>query len=261
MRLLVYNMRYGTGAGKRFHLPVPFGGYLKHTDENLEIITAFVKSYQPDIVGLLEVDSGSFRARKLNQESVIAEALGHYHIYESKYGSSSVIQRLPIVNKQVNAFLTSEEIKTQKFHFFRKGVKRLVIELELDDLTIFLVHLSIKFRHRQNQLHNLYQLVKDVRKPLIVAGDFNPLWGDDEIQLFLAASGLANANRRSLPSHPSRAPRRQIDFILHIPEIRVTRFEMPPVTFSDHLPLICDFEITRPASLSSTILDYGNVRR
>jgi endonuclease/exonuclease/phosphatase family metal-dependent hydrolase len=246
MRLFVYNMRYGTGAGKRFHLPVPFGGYLKHTDQNLENITAFIKSYRPDIVGLLEVDSGSFRARKLNQASIIAEALGHYHIYESKYGSSSMIQRLPIVNKQVNAFLTSEEIKTQKFHYFRKGIKRLVIELELDDVTIFLVHLSLKFRHRQNQLHDLYQIIKDVPKPVIVAGDFNPIWGDDEIHLFLAASGLANANRNSLPSHPSRAPRRQIDFILHSPEIRVARFEMPQVTFSDHLPLICDFEIMRP---------------
>jgi endonuclease/exonuclease/phosphatase family metal-dependent hydrolase len=240
-------MRYGAGAGARFHLPVPFGGYLKHTDENLENITAFIKSYRPDIVGLLEVDSGSFRARKLNQASVIAKALGHYHVYKSKYDSSSMIQKLPIVNKQVNAFLTSEKIKTRKFHYFRKGIKRLVIELELDNLTIFLVHLSIKFRHRQNQLHDLYQIVKDVRKPLIVAGDFNPMWGDGEIQLFLAASGLANANLYALPSHPSRAPRRQIDFILHGPEFRVTRFEMPRVTFSDHLPLICDFKIANPA--------------
>jgi endonuclease/exonuclease/phosphatase family metal-dependent hydrolase len=243
MRLLVYNMRYGAGAGARFHLPVPFGGYLKHTNENLENITAFIKSYKPDIVGLIEVDSGSFRARKLNQASVIAKALGHYHIFESKYDSASMIGRLPIVNKQVNAFLTNEKIKTQKFHYFRKGVKRLVIELELDDLTIFLVHLSLKFRHRQNQLHDLYQMVRKVTKPIIVAGDFNPMWGDNEIQLFLAASGLINANREALPSHPSRSPRRQIDFILHSSDIRVSRFEMPFVTFSDHLPLICDFDI------------------
>lgn len=243
MRLLVYNIRYGTGAGARFHLPVPFGGYLKHTDENLKNITAFIKFHKPDIVGLLEVDSGSFRARKLNQASVIAHALGHYHIYESKYSGSSLIRRLPIVNKQVNAFLTNEKIKTQKFHYFLKGVKRLVIELELDNLSIFLVHLSLKFRHRHNQLHDLYRMVKDVRKPLVVAGDFNPLWGDNEIQLFMAASGLINANRDNRPSHPSRSPHRQLDFILHSPEIRISRFEIPRVTFSDHLPLICDFEI------------------
>ena len=246
MRLLVYNIRYGAGAGARFHFPVPFGGYLKHTDGNLENITAFVKSYKPDVVGLIEVDSGSFRARKLNQASVIAKSLGHYHIYESKYDNSSVIQRIPIVNKQVNAFLTSEKVKTQKFHYFRKGVKRLVIELELDNLTIFLVHLSIKFRHRHGQLFDLYRIIKQVKKPHIVVGDFNPLWGDDEIELFLAASGLQSANTKDLPTHPSHAPKRELDFILHSPEIRITRFEAPQVLFSDHLPLICDFKVVRP---------------
>ena len=87
--------------------------------------------------------------------------------------------------------------------------------------------------------------------PVLVAGDLNPMWGDHEIQLFLAASGLANANRDALPSHPSRAPTRQIDFILHSPEIRVSRFEMPQVTFSDHLPLICDFDVLTPARTAS----------
>jgi endonuclease/exonuclease/phosphatase family metal-dependent hydrolase len=197
-------------------------------------------------VGLIEVDSGSFRTRKMNQASAIAKALGHYHIFESKYDQESLIKKLPIMSKQANAFLTNEKIKTQKFHYFKKGMKRLVIELELDDLTIFLVHLSIKFRHRHGQLFDLYKMVNKVKKPRIVVGDFNPLWGDDEIELFLAASGLQSANTNDLPTHPSRSPKREIDFILHSPEIRVSRFEVPHVTFSDHLPLICDFEIIRP---------------
>ena len=248
MRLLVYNIRYGTGTGARFHIPVPFGGYLRHTDENLENITAFIKSCKPDIVGLTEVDCGSFRTRKTNQASSTAKALGHYHIFESKYGRESLIKKLPIMNMQANAFLTHEKIRTQKFHYLRKGMKRLVIELELDDLTIFLVHLSIKFRHRHDQLFDLYKMVNQVKKPRIVVGDFNPLWGDDEIELFLAASGLKSANTKDLPTHPSLSPKREIDFILHSPEIHISRFAVPQVTFSDHLPLLCDFDIMSPAS-------------
>jgi endonuclease/exonuclease/phosphatase family metal-dependent hydrolase len=246
VRLLVYNIRYGTGTGARFHLPLPFGGYLRHTDDNLENITAFIKSCRPDIVGLLEVDSGSFRARKLNQAAVIAEALGHYHVYESKYDSASTISRLPVFSKQANALLSNEKFRNQKFHYFEQGIKRLVIELELDDVTLFLVHLSIKFRHRHGQLYDLYRLVRGVKRPVIVAGDFNPLWGDEEIELFLAASGLRSANTREIASHPSYAPRRQLDFILHSQDIRITHFEVPQVTFSDHLPLVCDFEIGAP---------------
>ena len=86
-------------------------------------------------------------------------------------------------------------------------------------------------------------MVKDVNKPVIVAGDFNVFRGTRELQLFLAASGLKSANSHGQPSHPSRAPHRQLDYIFHSPEIQITDFEIPPVKFSDHTPLVCDFDI------------------
>jgi len=81
-------------------------------------------------------------------------------------------RKVPLLNKQGNAILTNQEIVSQKFHYFREGVKRLVIEMELADLSVFLVHLSLKFRHRQYQLQDLYTMTNNVKKPVIVAGDF-----------------------------------------------------------------------------------------
>jgi endonuclease/exonuclease/phosphatase family metal-dependent hydrolase len=244
MRFLLYNVRYCAGTGGRFHFPFPGSGYLRRTTRNLERVTEFIGTYCPDIVGLVEVDGGSFRSERRNQAEYVAASLGHYHSYESKYEERSWAQWLPVMNKQVNAFVTSDVIQEVKFLYFEHGVKRLVIQIEIEQLVVFLVHLSIKFRHRQYQLTDLYSLVKDVRKPHIVAGDFNAFWGDKEIELFLAATGLRNANVQGLPSYPSWAPRRQLDFVLYSPEIRVTSFQIPQVTFSDHLPLVCDFEIS-----------------
>ena len=243
MRFLLYNIRYAAGIGRRFHLPVPFSGYFKHTNGNLKKIVDFIKSVNPDIIGLIEVDSGSFRSERSNQAQAIAHELKQYHIYQSKYSASSMAQKVPLLNKQGNAVLTNQEIISQKFHYFREGVKRLVIELELAEFSILLVHLSIKFRHRQYQLQDLHTLVKDLRKPVIVAGDFNVLWGARELQLFLAATGLKNANSNGQPSHPSRSPRRQIDYIFHSPQIHTTDFEIPRIKFSDHAPLVWDFEV------------------
>jgi endonuclease/exonuclease/phosphatase family metal-dependent hydrolase len=206
-------------------------------------ILDFIGSVNPDIIGLVEVDSGSFRSKKNNQAEAIAWELQHDHVYRSKYPTRSVAQKLPLLKKQGNAILTNQEIISQKFHYFRVGVKRLVIELELTDFSVFLVHLSIKFRHRQYQLQDLHDMVADVKKPIIVAGDFNVLWGNRELQLFLAATGLKNANRNGEPSHPSRAPRRQLDYIFHSPEIKITDFQIPQVKFSDHTPLVCEFNI------------------
>jgi endonuclease/exonuclease/phosphatase family metal-dependent hydrolase len=243
MRFLLYNVRYGAGVGTRFHFPFPGSGYLKPTGPMLDRITEFIREQDPDVVGLVEVDGGSFRSKRLNQAETIATALGHYHTYESKYGERSWVRFLPVANRQMNAFLTRDVIQSQRFLYFDHGVKRLVIQLELENVTMFLVHLSIKFRHRQHQLCDLYSLLKNVRKPYLVAGDFNVFWGDPEIELFLAATGLSSANVEHQASYPSWAPKMELDLILHSPGITIRRFEMPAVTFSDHLPLVCDFDV------------------
>ena len=243
MRLMLYNVRYCAGTGGRFHFPFPLSGYLKRSGNQLGRITEFIGSQHPDIVGLVEVDAGSYRSLRRNQASHIAAALGHYHVDAVKYGLRSWARLLPVLNKQSNAFLSSDVIRDKRFHYFDRGMKRLVIELELDRLTVFLVHLSLKFRQRHAQLSDLYAMVKETTKPVIVAGDFNVLWGDAEIDLFLAATGLRSANREGWRSYPSWAPRRQLDFVLYGPGIQLTHFAMPQVTYSDHLPLVCDFEL------------------
>jgi len=242
MKFLFYNIRYGTG-GRR--LVFPWSGYLKRTTRNLKAITEFIRRLDPDIIGLAEVDAGSYRSQKRNQAHLIAAALGHKHTYMCKYGDKSLAHVIPIMNRQGNAFLTRDTLVDAKFHYFDKGVKRLVIQLDMKGLTIFLVHLALSYRTRQNQLADLYSLVKSTRKPHMVAGDFNAMWGDGEIKLFLAATGLINAGPTGVPTYPSWAPRRQLDFILHSPHIRITNFDMPQVTLSDHLPLVCDFYIKR----------------
>jgi len=239
MRLMVYNIRYGTGGR---HFLFPWSGYLRKTAANLDRITEFIGAQQPDIVGLLEVDEGSYRSRGKNQAEEIAQTLGHYHTCRLKYSQSSMLARLPLLGKQGNAFLTNDTIEQTKFHYCARGVKRLVIELELENLTLFLVHLSLNFRVRHDQLRDIYNLVKNTKKPHIVAGDFNAFWGEREIELFLAATRLTNANPSNMPSFPSWEPRRHLDFILHSPQIRVSKFQIPQVIYSDHLPLILDFE-------------------
>jgi endonuclease/exonuclease/phosphatase family metal-dependent hydrolase len=248
VRLLVYNIRYATGTGPAFHLPLPGAGYLRSSRQVLRRITEFIKSRNPDIVGLLEVDTGSIRTGMVNQAEHIAHSLGHYSTYECKYGASSINQLMPIVRKQSNAFLAAPSVHGERFHYFDTGIKRLIIELELEDVAVFLVHLSLKFRHRQHQLRYLHELVRQSVKPVIVAGDFNTFWGEHEIYLFMRASGLQSANANGMPSFPSRSPRKELDFVLYSEGIHVTHFEVPDVRFSDHRPLICDFEITGRAS-------------
>ena len=187
----------------------------------------------------------------INQAEFIAAELGHYSIYECKYGTESIQSLMPIVRKQCNAFLAAPRVHGERFHYFDTGIKRLIIELELEDAVIFLVHLSLKYRHRQAQLRTLHDLVTRSTKPVLLAGDFNTFWGEHEIYLFMQAAGLRSANVSGLPSYPSNNPRRELDFILYTAGIEIREFRMPAVRYSDHLPLVCDFEVTGAARAST----------
>jgi endonuclease/exonuclease/phosphatase family metal-dependent hydrolase len=245
MRLLLYNIRYAVGGGASMHVPLPGAGYVLGNQSVLPEITRFIKDVDPDIVGLIEVDTGSIRSRMVNQAEKIASDLRMNTSYETKYGSKSINQMLPIVRKQGNAFMAAQRVHGEKFHYFDTGIKRLIIELEMEEFAVFLVHLSLKYRHRHLQLRRLHDLIEATEKPVIVAGDFNTFWGENEIYLFLRAAGLRSANVEGLPTYPSRSPRKELDFVLYQDGITVNSFEIPDVRLSDHLPLICDFEVTK----------------
>ncbi|MGW8194680.1 MAG: endonuclease/exonuclease/phosphatase family protein [Desulforhopalus sp.] len=241
MRLLLYNIRYGTGHRNGYHLPIPFAGFFKKTTFNLQRIINFISSINPDIVALVEVDSGSYRCDYVCQAQTIADRLGYNYVVESKYDNESLVHRLPLLRQQSNALLTRQGIEDYHFHYFDHGVKRLVLQTDLRAVAIFIVHLSLKFRHRQHQLEQLHALTEKIDKEVIIAGDFNTFWGSRELNLFLSATRLKSANLLNAPSHPSHAPLRQIDFILHSAGIRIDNFYIPDVRLSDHSPLVCDF--------------------
>ncbi len=226
-------------------MPLPGAGYVLGNRSVLPELTTFIKSVDPDIVGLIEVDTGSIRSRKVNQAEKIASDLSMNTSYETKYGSKSLNQLLPIVRKQGNAFMAAARVHGETFHYFDTGIKRLIIELEMREFAVFLVHLSLKYRHRHLQLRHLYDLIEKTKKPVIVAGDFNTFWGENEIYLFKRAARLQSANVECIPTYPSRAPRKELDFILFQEGINVTNFEVPQVRYSDHLPLVCDFDVVK----------------
>ena len=149
MRLLLYNIRYATGTGAAFHLPVPGAGYLRSNPRVLDGITRFIKAADPDIVGLIEVDTGSIRTGMVNQAEVIAGVAGplldlpvqvRHGLAQPRWCRSSASRPMRSWRRPAS--------QGERFHYFDTGIKRLIIELELDDVCVFLVHLSLKFRHR-----------------------------------------------------------------------------------------------------------------
>jgi len=143
-------------TGPAFHLPVPGAGYLRSSRQVLSQITEFIKRQDPDVVGLIEVDTGSIRTGMVNQADFIARSLGHYSTFECKYGVSSVNQLVPIVRKQANAFSSRAAGPGRTLFIISiPGSNGSSSSWSWTISPSFLVHLSLKFRHRQYQLRYL----------------------------------------------------------------------------------------------------------
>ena len=151
--------------------------------------------------------------------------------------------RAPVLKAQGNAVVTRIPPLDCDVHYLSHGLKRAFLEVEYKDFVLYLVHLSLRRKTRAKQLEELSRNCLAVKKPLILAGDYNTFCGAKELAPLVKRVGLKNANPDCMPTYPSSSPRKLLDFVLHSPEIKVTNLIIPKVTFSDHLPIVCDFSL------------------
>jgi endonuclease/exonuclease/phosphatase family metal-dependent hydrolase len=246
LRVVLYNIRYGTGAGWNYHLPLPFSGLFRRTEPSFRRLSAFIDGLAPDLVGLVEVDGGSYRHGGESQARCLAEHLSLDHFFSCKYGMDSIFRKVPVLSSQGNAILSRiPAIRTGKMDLAR-GMKRTLLEAEFEDFVFLLVHLPLGTGARRAQLENLARRVRQYSKPVLLGGDFNLVYGSGELGDFLSSTGLRDTDPLGRKTYPSRMPRFRLDFLLASPGIEIRDFEVPDVRFSDHLPLLCDFEISLP---------------
>ena len=109
-------------------------------------------------------------------------------------------------------------------------------------IRFFLVHLALGHKTRQAQLDYLMKIAAINPEPVVIAGDFNAFDGAEEIEKLIRKLDLYDPNREGLPTYPSGNPKLRLDFVLCSKTIRSLKFSVPRVEFSDHLPIVFDFE-------------------
>jgi len=238
MKILLYNIAYGTGGAHSFYGQIAnIHNYIRTSHRHLTHITEFIEQEKVDIVGLVEVDTGSYRTGYKNQVDIISNHLNMFHHYSIKYGKRSINRKFPILNKQANAVLSKEKAQTAEYLYFPAGAKRLIIKLNFKEFNFYLIHLSLQRRTRKKQIQFLIENIKNT-KPVIIAGDLNTFTGEEEISDLKQQLNLINPNSEQKPTHPSWKPKRQLDYILCSNSLTIEACEIPSIKHSDHLPLI-----------------------
>ena len=245
MRLLVYNIAYGTGSPRT---PLELLGnaprYLRTPDRYFTAIGHLVRHFAPDVAGLLEIDNGSFRTRGVSQTARLAELLQNdpEKRFCSKYAPNSYLAKLPYCRHQTNALLVRNGgAENEWVDFMPCGAKRLILGCRYEGINILLVHLALTYQVRQRQLEHLAELVAGKEK-VIVCGDFNTFKGSKELAKFRRISRLVSANIHHAPTYPARRPVKELDYIMHSKDLHLKNFRVIRFPGSDHLPLLAEFD-------------------
>lgn len=231
LKILCYNLRFGELA-------------------SLEQLANFIKSQNPDIVALQEVDVKTNRTNALHQNgkdfitelgfrtglltayaTTIPHAGGYYGI--------GILSKYPFTETRRIMLPFPEGAKEQRAMLYS------VVELNNGQLLTFVsTHLDHSISSvRQKQVKALNKAMKRNPYPMIVCGDFNATPDSPEISQEMSIwKQVTNADF----TIPAKAPKSKIDYIFCFPGNRwkVISTETPKVPLSDHLPVKAELELS-----------------
>jgi endonuclease/exonuclease/phosphatase family metal-dependent hydrolase len=256
VRVISYNIEYCEGIQGRWYQ------YLKiwrifFPPKNLEKkIVHALKKLKPDILTLIEVDTGSFRSRGKDEVRLIEKDMGmNYFVEKIKYplnGWLKLFHHTPILNKQANAIISKYKLIDTKYHVFHEGTKRMIIETTVKcpkRVTLLAAHLALGGKTRAKQIDELVKIVNNIKNPVILMGDFNTFHGVEEINKLLTKTHLKDKialDKESMPlTEPAWHPTKRLDYILTSLDLKVKKYSVLHFNFSDHLPIMIDFEFKK----------------
>lgn len=114
-----------------------------------------------------------------------------------------------------------------------------------DDVTTFSAHLGLESAERARHVPQLLEIVRDVKQPVVVAGDLNAR-PEDASPARIAASypdvwtGVGEGGGSTYPSSDATA---RIDYLFAGPAIQSLRAWTAGGTVSDHLMVVADLRI------------------
>lgn len=216
---------------------------------------AVLATAEPDVILLQEVAQHGRWYGQDRQVDVLGDALGMPHRSyftnvrfgprRGEYGNA-ILARSPIASS-VNLDLTLPD---------RKPRSALHAELRLPmagggtrTLHLFNLHLGLGEAERREQLRRLLDSRQlqtlQAQTPVVVAGDFNDVWGTLGKRMLVPAGFTGPA--RPLRTFPAWAPVRALDSVYVRGRVQVTKLErlrsVGARTASDHLPLLAELRV------------------
>jgi endonuclease/exonuclease/phosphatase family metal-dependent hydrolase len=234
LHVISYNIRHGRGMDEVV---------------DLERTARLLRSHNPDIVALQEVDERVTRSGRVAQADSLGKllgmqaAFGSFFDYQGGQYGMAVLSRFPITR--------IDPIRLPDGNEPRIALMVHVATPAGDTIAVVNVHFDwvSNDTFRFAQATALTRVLDTLRMPYVVVGDFNDVPESRTLALFGARATEARKPRESRFTFPSPVPVKEIDFLFAAParawsigEVRVIDERMA----SDHRPVRVELRRRRP---------------
>ena len=230
LRVLAYNIYHGEGMDKKVDLPR---------------LAKVIRSTNPDLVALQEVDHKNRRTGMVDQTAELAKLTGMHGRFGrqidfmgGQYGQA-VLSRFPLGESTIH-ILPGEPVRETRIAF------AVVIKDPSGEISFVSTHLHHNNKlFREQQAAKLNEIFENASRPVILAGDLNA--NPDSKPLEILQKGWKNATSgKELRTYPSQNPKNQIDYVLVRPMDKFRVLEtrvIPEEMASDHRPILAVLEL------------------
>lgn len=266
LRVMTYNIKHGQTNATCIQPPrIP--GQPPFPDCNLDLQASInvIRSHNPDIIGLQEIDRFWARSGGVDEPAVIAAALGMAHYCYAanlnhqpdthanvphQYGTV-IISRFPILD-------CSNTLLRRTGNNEQRGLTRALINVRGVPLQFYNTHLHTTAVDRLMQTADIAGVIDAAPEgPKVLMGDFNALPTTTEMvpifSRFLDAwteAGVptaTNPNGFTSPARLTGNPTRRIDYIFVSPQVEVAQAYVPidqhTNLAADHYPVVADIAL------------------
>ena len=224
---------------------------------NLDTVASMLERENPDVVALQEVDGPSVWSGRFDHVDYLAREAGfsatvrgtHMKSPGFDYGTA-LMARYPLGDALSVGFGGPLSMPRKGFVISRlQWPGRLNTEVD-----VVSVHLDpLRTKVRAQQVKDLIAVIEQRGRPVIVMGDFNEDWYDDDaaVRQLKTALNLNPHGLRCEECHTHRRMKNFVDWILVSSELRIENFQILDDEISDH------YAVSATLSLHNNSRDHG----
>lgn len=242
-----------------FHV-IPFGGFSQNTLKimtynihhanpparkdviDIEAIATVIKTQDPDLVALQELDVNTRRSGGVDQVRKLAELTGMQAFFSKGIDYEDGAYGIAILSKY-------KIRSTERFALpFKEGLKYEQRALAVTSVNIphigpvyfACTHLDLKDEHRILQVMEINRILGDRKQPVILAGDFN-FQASNPAMKIMEEKFIRSCTADCPPTIPDVDPVSEIDFVFLKKGSRLNFQKHQVITgihASDHLPVV-----------------------